>query len=350
VSPARILAAQAATLTAAAAGAWGVGGAMGVPGGWLSGAMIGIVLWSAAPAAAPLADPLRRLAMVSSGVAVGSAMTPALAKGALAYPLSLALMIAAICLATYVSARWLSRAGFERNTAFFASVPGALSYVFAVAAETPADLPRIAVVQLFRLFCLMVIVPIAVAEIGGPAPAAVPSGAVDSLTVVALLFAAAALVGLLGERAGLPAGLLFGAMLASGAAHLSGLAPGRLPDWLINASQCLVGAWVGSRFIGFDWRRAARLLVPALGAFTAALAVSAGFAGLTTLWLGIPFAETLIAFSPGALEAMTILAFALGADPLYVSAHHLARFAFISLTLPFAVRLWRARGVAPPSP
>jgi uncharacterized membrane protein AbrB (regulator of aidB expression) len=57
----------------------------------------------------------------------------------------------------------------------------------------------------------------------------------------------------------------------------------------------------------------------------------------------------MVAFSPGGLEAMTILAFALGLDPLYVGAQHLARFILISLTLPFALRLWlmHARRQAP---
>jgi len=338
---ARILLGQAATLAISGIGAAILGGLLRVPGGWLSGAMIGLVFWSASRHAAPIADPVRRLAMIASGVAVGSAMTPALAKGVMAYPLSIALMLVSICLATYASARWLRRReGFDHSTAFFSSVPGALSYVFAVAAETDANLVRVAIVQLFRLFCLMVLVPIAVAEVGVPVVSG-PVGEIDSPLVLALLFPAAAAFGFVIEKTALPAGLLFGAMIASGLAHLTGLAPGRLPAEFIDASQWLVGAWVGSRFINLDWRLAMRTLGPALGAFALALLVSVALAGVTTLWLGIPFAETLIAFSPGALEAMTVLAFALGLDPLYVSAHHLGRFVFISLVLPFAVKAWR---------
>lgn len=341
-----MLVGQGATLVVSGAGAALIGGWMNVPGGWLSGAMIGMVIWSISRHAAPFSAPLRRLTMVASGVAVGSAMTPALAKGVLAYPISIVLMLVSICLATYAAARFLlNRDGFGEETAFFASVPGALSYVFAVAAESNADLARVAIVQLLRLFCLMALVPLAVVEVSAPASAPVV-GALDPPLVIALLFPVAALFGWMGERSGLPAGLLFGAMIASAIAHLSGLAPGRLPSWLIDVSQWLVGAWVGSRFVGLDWRMAARTLAPALGAFALASAISVAFAGLTTLWLGVPFAETLLAFSPGALEAMTVLAFALGVDPLYVSAHHLARFAFIGLTLPFAVRLWRRHGPA----
>ena len=54
-----------------------------------------------------------------------------------------------------------------------------------------------------------------------------------------------------------------------------------------------------------------------------------------------------IGASAGGLEAMTMMAFALGLDPLFVGAHHIGRFLLISLSLPFAAR-WAgvARGEA----
>ncbi len=44
-----------------------------------------------------------------------------------------------------------------------------------------------------------------------------------------------------------------------------------------------------------------------------------------------------MAYAPGAIEAMTIIAFALHLDPVFVGVHHLARFTFMSLVLPAAV-------------
>ena len=43
-----------------------------------------------------------------------------------------------------------------------------------------------------------------------------------------------------------------------------------------------------------------------------------------------------------AIEAMTIIAFALHLDPVFVGVHHLARFTFMSLVLPAAVGVIRA--------
>ena len=49
-----------------------------------------------------------------------------------------------------------------------------------------------------------------------------------------------------------------------------------------------------------------------------------------------------MAYAPGAIEAMTIIAFALHLDPVFVGVHHLARFTFMSMVLPAAVGLIRA--------
>ncbi|MCC2108050.1 MAG: AbrB family transcriptional regulator, partial [Hyphomicrobiales bacterium] len=196
-----------------------------------------------------------------------------------------------------------------------------------------------AVVQVLRVFLLMGFVPLIVAETAS-AHAAPLSGAVDPvLTLVALIMLGAA-VGFAMERFRVAGGMLFGAMLVSGGAHALSLAPGRPPTIVAILAQILIGAWVGARFIGFDWRLFARSAPAALGSFFVAVGIAGVFAILAGLLLSLPFAQTLLAFSPGGLEAMTLLAFALGIDPLYVGAHHLARFLLISFTLPFAFRYW----------
>jgi membrane AbrB-like protein len=311
-----------------------------IPGGWLSGAMIGVAIFAAIGWAGPLSTPLRRLALTGSGVAIGSAMSPAMLKSLGAYPASLAFMAAAVAAITYVSASMLQRIpGWSPQTAFFAAVPGALSYVFLVAAQDEkADLPRIAVVQVCRVFFLMALIPLIVGE---TTAATLPrTGPVDPPLLVLIDFVLGGLAGYFLERLNVAGGMLFGAMLVSGFLHATGVAPGRSPVAIVEAAQVLIGAWVGARFIGFDWRLLARSATASLGSFIAGTAVSMLFAAAASFYLALPFAQTMMAFSPGGLEAMTILAFALGLDPLYVGAQHLARFILISLTLPFALRLW----------
>jgi uncharacterized membrane protein AbrB (regulator of aidB expression) len=65
-----------------------------------------------------------------------------------------------------------------------------------------------------------------------------------------------------------------------------------------------------------------------------ALAIAMAGAGVAAGLSGLPFALTLLAFSPGGLDAMTIMAFALNLDPAYVGAHQMARYLGLALFMP----------------
>jgi uncharacterized membrane protein AbrB (regulator of aidB expression) len=73
------------------------------------------------------------------------------------------------------------------------------------------------------------------------------------------------------------------------------------------------------------------------------MGVAALFAGAAAWLAGVSFANGLVAFAPGGLEAMTVLALILGLDPLYVGIHHLVRFLGIGLVLPVLIG-WLQRG------
>lgn len=323
------------TILSAALGGSALGLA-GVPAGWLSGAMLGVAALSATGKGALLPDPLRRLAILTTGVGMGSGLTPGTIHTLSRYPLSLALMAVALVVMTSASFLVLARSpGFDRRTAFYSGIPGALSFVIVVATEAGADMPRLAVIQIFRIFVLMAIVPL-LARAGFAPPVFV--FAIDPLAVTLALIAVAAAVGWALERRGVATGPLYAAICVSALAHGLGWAPGRLAPNTQIAAQILIGAWVGTRFIGFDWSLLRHMLIPAFTSFLAAFAAAAIFALGASYMVGVPFAEALIAFAPGGLEAMTMMAFALGLDPLFVGAHHLARFFVISLALPLTRR------------
>ena len=47
-----------------------------------------------------------------------------------------------------------------------------------------------------------------------------------------------------------------------------------------------------------------------------------------------------VAFSPGAMDAMLALALTLHIDPIFVGAHHLSRFIFVSIASPGIIHLF----------
>jgi uncharacterized membrane protein AbrB (regulator of aidB expression) len=55
----------------------------------------------------------------------------------------------------------------------------------------------------------------------------------------------------------------------------------------------------------------------------------------------------MIAFAPGSVDAMMLLALALHLDPVYVGAHHVMRIFFVALAMPFMVK--REAGKAKPA-
>ena len=110
----------------------------------------------------------------------------------------------------------------------------------------------------------------------------------------------------------------------------------------------MIGAFIGQRFRGLEGMSVLRAAPAALLSFAASLALSALGAAAVTVLVGVPFGETAVAFAPGGLEAMTVLAFALGLDPVYVGVHHLARFLLVGALVPIAFRWWPALRRKPP--
>ena len=313
---------------------------LGIPGGAISGAMVAVTLMTVFGLAHRIEGGLRVAAMIASGVTIGAAVNPETLRGIVTYPLSLLFMSASIVATTIAGTAFLIFiAGWSKSTAFLASSPGAFAYILAVSPSVGGDVPRIVVVQMFRVLVLMAVLPILVVEFGPPIVSGPPQ-VLDPYWLVGVMLALGALVGLAMEKFKIAGGIFFGAMIVSAVFHGAGVAPGRVPAPVALFGQILIGSWTGSRFVGFDWSRLPGILGAAVGSIGAGLATSAAFAFATTALLGIPFGAAMVAFAPGALEAMTMLAFALGFDALYVGVHHLARFLLLNITMPIIVQTW----------
>ncbi len=314
-----------------------------VPGGAMSGSVVGVATLSAFGKAAPISAPLRVLALVTMGVAIGAVVEPDTFANIAAYPFSIALMAVCVVAMTAVSAIvWRLVFGWPGAMSLMASVPGSMSYIVSVSLSMGSDAARIAVVQMSRVIFLVTVLPwIIVWESGGHYGSPVPPVVDPPLTLVATMIAGA-FGGWALDRIGLSGALMLGALIVSGIAHYFGFAHGRAPSWFLNGGQVLLGAWVGTRFIDFDWRLFGAICVGTVAAVGAAIGVSIAFAALASKLFGAAFGTTLIAYAPGGQDAMMVLALALGVDPIFVSAHHLARYFMINLTLPFLVASLRA--------
>ena len=317
-------------------------GLTGFPAGYLSGSILTVS--AAAIAGRPLLmpQPLTRCIFVLVGISLGAVVTPATLHGMAAYPLSIAVLVAAMVVISVVCTAYLMLVHrWDLVSAYLASSPGGLSQVLVVAAELGAEMRSIAIVQSLRVVIIAVGLPMGLSLLGLAGTAFRRGNGPWSLalaTELTVLVAASALGALLAFRVRFPGGLLFGAMFTSAALHGSGLVQAVVPPWVANTAMVALGAVVGARFTNTPLRLLADFLGAGLGSFAVSVAIAAAFAVGLVHYFPLPTPEVIIAFAPGSVDAMMLLALALHLDPVYVGAHHVVRIVMVSLTMPMIAR------------
>ena len=334
------------TIAIASVGATTLGLA-GLPAGWLSGAIVAVSAAALAGRAVFVPTEVSRAVYIILGISLGSSVTPATVATMVTWPLSmLAVAIAMVAITGSVMVYLKYVHGWDTMSALFAATPGALAQAMALAQDTGSDVRAIAMVQTVRLFVLAVALPIAFAAFGVsglPPPRTggnVPTAQLIIELVVLVLASGGA--GWLAFRFRMPGGLIVGAMAASGVLHGGGWVHAFLPVPVAICSFIVMGAMIGTRLGGADIRQLTRLGLVGVGALLVGTAVGFLCAALVAWALNLRLPDVVMAYAPGAIEAMTIIAFALHLDPVFVGVHHLARFTFMSLVLPFAVGVIRA--------
>jgi hypothetical protein len=213
--------------------------------------------------------------------------------------------------------------------------------VIALSTELGADLRAIAIVQTMRVLLLTIGIPAGLALFGLVAPA-LPSArgpaGLSSLPEMAIIVVVSTASALALMRLRFPGGLIFGAMAGSGILHGAGLVSAVLPWWIGGAAVIVLGAVVGSRFASASPRLVFGYLGAAFGSFAVSLTIAGAFVVLVTYFFPFPVANVVVAFSPGAQDTMMVLALALHLDPVFVGAHHVARFLVVTFTVAIAAR------------
>jgi uncharacterized membrane protein AbrB (regulator of aidB expression) len=116
-----------------------------------------------------------------------------------------------------------------------------------------------------------------------------------------------------------------------------------MPSSLATAAMVGLGTVAGGRFTGLGFRLLAWYFGAALGAFAVSFAVTAVIGIGVTLAVPLPVGEIIVAYAPGAVDAMMILALALHLDPVFVGAHHIARVFVVVLGMPLAIHYFAER-------
>lgn len=335
---------------------------VGLPLPWLSGALfavggvamaggrLGPARWRRAPELRfPI--PVREFFVPIVGVAIGGAFTPELLREAVGWwPTLLALLcyIPAAHLIGY--AIYARLGGLDAPTAYFAATPGGLIEAITMGEAAGADPRLLALLQFCRLIFCILMVPFGIALVEGVAVGSAAGAEIEGSDAPiglwdVLILTVCGVVGVLGaRRVGMPAPLITGPILLSGAAHLTGLTETVPPDWMIAITQLIIGVTLGLRFIGLERATALRALGLAAVNVATLLLLALGLGFLLSPAVGETVEAVVLAFAPGGVVEMSLVAVSLQISVVYVVAHHVAR---ILLAVVFSAALFPhvARGL-----
>jgi membrane AbrB-like protein len=317
-----------------------------LPLAWLLGGLAATTIASLSGLKMAVPDQVRWPMIAVIGLILGTTFTPERVQAALSWLPTLG----ALCLYVVVvgAAIWfyLRRfSGFDRATTFFSATPGGLSEMIALSAQLGGDQRTVSLMHGTRLLFIVFTIPF-VASFYHPAAAPlVPTrnlfqidpGPLLALTLLAVLGYQIA------KRLRFPAATFVGPLLGSAAAHASGWIEVQPPYVMMAAAQLVLGASVGVRFGGFGAGRVARAMLLGAGGTLLMLLITLLFGGALHELTGLPLPLLLLAFIPGGLPEMSLIAMGLGADPAFVVTHHATRvFLVVLIALPLAAWLKRA--------
>ncbi|WP_085686406.1 MULTISPECIES: AbrB family transcriptional regulator [unclassified Pseudomonas] len=249
-----------------------------------------------------------------------------------------------LCLAVQVALAgwWLARgAGWNRTDALLAVYPGALAAVFDLLESHQAS-SKVIIVHLMRLLLITVLVSLL---IPGTAPVDVtevdPLSTGMGLTVLAVIVSSIVLGRLL-LAAGVPAPFMLTAIIITAVFVKSGWLHGfHMPDWSLNLAALILGVRIGSRFKGLGLTELARHGRTALVSVGLMILVAAIFALAAARLLGSDALSLWLAYMPGAIETIAIVAFAGGLNVVFILTHHLARMVVLHFAPALLVQVRR---------
>lgn len=311
------------------------GQALGLPLGVLLGSLVAVAVAAASglrigAIGIDFPQRLRNGFVPVIGVGIGGSFTPAVvAQMPGWWPSLLALCV--FLPVAHLSGYAIYRAGgLPRAEAFFGAVPGGLIESVTLGEEAGADLRMLVLLQFLRLILTIVAVPLIFWALTGHAVGSASGASLGQQAALdwrdaAVLAAAGGLGYWLGGLMRLPAPVMTGPLIASAAVHLMGWAQGVPPGWAVAATQIVIGTALGARFAGMRAAMLRRGFLLAGANVAVALVIAFGFAQALTRTTGEPATAVFLAFAPGGVAEMSLVALSLQVGIVYVTVHHVAR-------------------------
>ena len=310
-----------------------------IPLAWMLGPLLANLLVSLAGLPVGIQPRYRGVFLGCLGVILGGQASQDTLQQASQWPASLALLsLGVVLMVLGVAAYFRKVAGFDRASAWFSAVPGAMTSMIAMGSEAGGDERKITLAHALRLTLVVLLVPsifwmfYAAPEVESNPLFATPQNPWLLLGILPAWW--------LGKQLRLPTPEFTAPLFMGVAAALAGY-PFSGGLVLVAATFLVLGGSIGARFYGTHLRELLWLGKHALGATLVALVIATAMALVMVGLLNLPFATALLTMTPGGIGEMAMVALALGVDPVFIAVHHLFRILALMLLIPFFVPLWR---------
>tara|TARA_B110000977_G_C11078746_1_gene492152 strand:- start:1429 stop:2496 length:1068 start_codon:yes stop_codon:yes gene_type:complete len=280
------------------------------------------------------------------GVLIGATFTADILTNIQRWSVTVFTMIGVTALVTFAGYMFLTRLrGYDPRLAFLCSVPGGQAEATVMARELVDKDYVVALFHLIRITFVFLTTPLLLAILEGQVAVTQSNVVLQSmpnLTDLGLLkfakFAGIAVGGYFAARfMRIPMPHLTGPILLSASLHIFGIvAIPRINEFVIIA-QLVIGGAVGARLAQISFSEVLQYLRDGLLNTIVILTAYLTATLLMSLIMGVSFLEMWLAFVPGGLYEVTLLALIFGFDIAFVAFHHTVRIMMVFLTMPFIV-------------
>jgi uncharacterized protein len=310
--------------------------ALRLPLPWMLGSMSAVTILALSGAKVRVPRPLRNGTTPVIGVLLGSSFTPDVIAAMIGWPVTLIGILVWVLVCGGGAYLWFRHvAGYDTPTAYFSSMPGGFMEMVLIAERHGGNMHILPLIHATRVLIVVFAIPFwyrFTTDISTMTPVA-RVGLLDVRPVdYALLVFCAVAGALVARRLRIPAALLIGPMIISAGLHLVDITKSSPPFLLVAIAQIVLGSMVGTRFVGASLWKLRAVVGHAAIIAVFMLAMMVLFAFVLSRITGFPNEAVVLAFAPGGLAEMSLIALGLHVDAAFVAGHHALRLGFVIMS------------------
>jgi membrane AbrB-like protein len=329
---------------------------IGLPAPFLLGSLFGV--WCLGGGITPLRGTLgvprwfHVPVVLGLGTLIGGNFRPDIMMHMDSWASTVSAMFGATILATLAGLYYLIRIRkYDFTLALLSCIPGGQAEVIMISRDLVDKDYVVALFHLVRVALVFCLTPLILAVMQGHEAVQASNAALHAMPSMMnlplktlLIFGAISIISLpIARLLKLPMPHLIGPLLISSALHILGLVEiPRISEFVILA-QLTIGGAVGARLAKVPVFELATYLRDAIVNAVIVLATYGFTAWALASWTSIEFMKLLLAFIPGGLYEVTLLALIFGFDIAFVAFHHTVRVMLVFMGLPMIIAKTRPK-------